>query len=85
MGAYLGLGLREDSTIEATVVPASLRSVMAHALSVLRRIDAHVRAAIASMVAGNGAAALANVAVIGRPLNGYLDKAGLCDCGSNQH
>ena len=44
LGEYLGLGLREDATIEKTPVPASLRPVMAPVLSVLKRIDGHVRA-----------------------------------------
>jgi hypothetical protein len=85
--ALLGIGLREDATIEATPVPAQLRTEMAPAQRLLKAADAVVRKALQDLAAGDGAGAVAELKKLGpltRPVNRYLDAAGLRDCGSNQ-
>lgn len=87
LGEYLGLGLREDETIETAPMPASLRPVMAPVMSVLKRIDGHVRAMLTGIATGNGKALQADVsqlAALSGPANRDMDAAGLRDCGSNQ-
>jgi hypothetical protein len=87
LGVYLGLGLREDATIEATPIPAAVRSTMAPVVSVLRRIDSNIRAGIASIRSGNVSAlqsALVQAARLTGTINLGMDRSGLRDCGSNQ-
>jgi hypothetical protein len=64
LGEYLGLGLRENATIEAAPVPAALRPVMAPVLSILKRIDSRVRALLTSVAAGNSKALQADIAQV---------------------
>jgi hypothetical protein len=87
LGVYLGLGLREDATIEATPIPAAVRSTMAPVVSVLRRIDRNIRAGIASIRTGNVSAlqaALVQAARLTSTINLGMDRSGLRECGSNQ-
>ena len=87
LGALLGVGLREDAAIEAAPVPAQLRTEMAPAKRLLRAADAIVRKALQALAAGDGTGTVAELERLGsldRPVNRYLDAAGLRDCGSNQ-
>jgi hypothetical protein len=86
-GQMLGVGLREDATIEAAPIPAQLRSQMVPAIRLLKKADATIRVAIRMFVAGDatgGLAELKKVDPLSGPVNRYLDAAGLRDCGSNQ-
>jgi hypothetical protein len=86
-GEMLGVGLREDATIEATPIPAQLRPQMVPAIRLLKKADAMIRQAIRMFVAGDGAggvAELKKIQPLSAPVNRYLDAAGLRDCGSNQ-
>jgi hypothetical protein len=87
LGAFLGLGLRQDLTIEAVPVPAALKATMAPILATFKKIDGHVKAAVVAGIKGNEKAFTANMNAIqglAKPLNAKLDAAGLKDCGSNQ-
>jgi hypothetical protein len=86
-GELLGVGLREDATIEAAPVPSQLRTEMAPAQRLLKAADAIVRRALHDLAAGDGTGALAELKKLSPmepPINRYLDAAGLRDCGSNQ-
>jgi hypothetical protein len=87
LGELLGIGLREDATIEAAPVPAQLRTELAPAQRLLKAADAIVRRALHDLDAGDGTGAVAELNKLGPlepPINRYLDAAGLRDCGSNQ-
>jgi hypothetical protein len=86
-GKLLGIALREDATIEATPVPAQLRTEMAPAQRLLKAADAIGRKALQDLAAGDGTGAVAELKKLDplqRPINRNLDAAGLRDCGSNQ-
>jgi hypothetical protein len=83
VGVYLGLGLREDATIERTPAPATLRPVVAPVLTLLRRVDGKIRAAIADPTTLQ--AVVIEVSRLAPTINLDFDRAGLRDCGSNQH
>lgn len=87
LGELLVLALAQDARIEATPVPAALRTQMAPILRSLRTIDAHARLAIVKAGRRDSQGMFAELDTIGRlsaPLNKLLDRAGLRDCGSNQ-
>jgi hypothetical protein len=87
LGKLLVLGLVEDARIEKEPVPTALRAQMTPILTRLRKVDVHIRAALADAHAGNSkgmVAQLTAASTIGAGLNAKLDAAGLRDCGSNQ-
>lgn len=87
LGAFLGLGLKQDLTIEAVPVPAALKATMKPILATFEKIDGHVKAAVVAGIKGNEKAFAANmnaIQTLSKPLNAKLDAAGLKDCGSNQ-
>jgi hypothetical protein len=87
LGKSLVLGLAQDVQIEHEAVPAPLRAQMTPIFATLKRIDAHVRTALAAAKAGNSKKMLAELNAVEPlipPLNAKLDAAGLRDCGSNQ-
>jgi predicted ATP-grasp superfamily ATP-dependent carboligase len=87
LGKSLVLVLAQDLQLEHVAVPAPLRAQMAPILTSLKKIDAHVRTALAAAKAGNSNKVFAEVSAIQPlipPLNAKLDAAGLRDCGSNQ-
>ena len=87
LGKFLVLGLAQDVQVEAQPVPTALRPQMTPILTLLKKIDGHIRAALRAAVAGNAtgmSAQLTTVTTLAKPLNVKLDAAGLRDCGSNQ-
>jgi hypothetical protein len=87
LGKFLLLGLAQDVQVESQPVPAALRLRMTPILTLMKKIDAHVRAALRAAVSGDGpgmSAQLKAISTAAKPLNSKLDAAGLRDCGSNQ-
>ena len=87
LGHFLVLALAQDVRLEAQPVPAALRSTMTPILTLLKKIDAHDRLAIAAAEKGDGKGLVSHLNAIGKlagPLNPEFDAAGLKDCGSNQ-
>jgi hypothetical protein len=87
LGKFLVLGLVEDTRVERVAVPAALSAQMAPILTRFKKIDVHLRAALAKAEAGDPkgmSAQLSAASAIGAGLNAKLDAAGLRDCGSNQ-
>jgi hypothetical protein len=87
LGVVLGLSLAEGRKIEATPVPAALKSRMARPLHLLHTADTTLNTALERAVAGDAVgfqAAAATLDKLGPGLNASLDAAGLRDCGSGQ-
>jgi hypothetical protein len=87
LGKLLVLGLVEDARIEKEAIPTALRAQMTPIFTRFKKIDVHVRAALAAAQASDPKAMsrqLKAAATIGEGINATLDAAGLRDCGSNQ-
>jgi hypothetical protein len=87
LGKFLVYGLAQDLQVAAVAVPVSLRAHVTPALTLMKTVDVHVRAAIRDAGAGDGAgiaAQLTTISKLAKPLNAKLDAARLRDCGSNQ-
>ncbi len=87
LGKLIVLQLAEDRKVEAVPVPAALRATMTPILTRMKQIDSHLRRTLNAAIAGDNAglvAELKTVGRIGKPLNGWLDAAGLRECGSKQ-
>ena len=87
LGKFLVYGLAQDLQVESQPVPAAMRARMAPILTLMKKIDTHVRAALRRALAKDGAglsAELTAISTLAKPLNAKLDAAGLRDCGSNQ-
>jgi hypothetical protein len=87
LGKLIVLQLAEDRKIEAVPVPASLHVTMTRILTRLKQIDSHLRKSLTDAMAGDNAglvAELKTVSQLTKPLNGWLDAAGLRECGSKQ-
>jgi hypothetical protein len=87
LGKLIILQLTEDRKVEAVPVPAALRGQMTPILTRLRQIDGHLRKTLTDAMAGNSAGMLAElklVSQLSKPLNGWLDAAGLRECGTKQ-
>jgi hypothetical protein len=87
LGKLIVLQLAEDRKVEAVPVPASLHVQMNRILTRLRQVDTHLRQSLAAAMAGDNAGMLAElntVTKLGKPLNSWLDAAGLRECGSKQ-
>lgn len=86
-GRFFSLILAENATIESTVAPPAMKTVMTHPVALLRAIDPALRTGLnaARQEATSGlvnAVTQANAA--SAAINRALDRAGLRDCGSNQ-
>ena len=84
---YLALQIKQNHQIERVRVPKRLTRQMKPALKTLRKLDPHLRSALANSRAGDIKATrsqMGTIIKISGPLNGQLDAAGLIDCGSNQ-
>lgn len=87
LGKLMVLQLAEDRKVTAVPVPAALRATMTPILARLKQLDTHLRLALNAAMAGDNAGLLAElttVTKVGKPLNGWLDAAGLRECGSKQ-
>jgi hypothetical protein len=87
LGQLLVLGLVQDARIEREPVPLALRVQMTPIITRYKKIDAHIRAALAAAKANDPTrmgAELTAAGKIGAGFNAKLDAAGLRDCGSNQ-
>jgi len=87
LGQLIGLGLRQDTQLEAVPVPPKLAVRMRPILTRLRTIDVHLKRAVVDAARGDSQGMLAEITSVntaGKPLNHLLDTAGLRDCGSNQ-
>jgi len=87
LGKLMVLQLAEDRKVTAVPVPAALRARMTPILARLKQLDTHLRLALNAAMAGDNAGLLAElttVTKVGKPLNGWLDAAGLRECGSKQ-
>jgi hypothetical protein len=87
LGKLLVLGLVQDARIEKEPIPAALRAQMTPIVTRFKKIDLHVRAALAAAQANDPKAMstqLHAASTIGAGFNAKLDAAGLRDCGSNQ-
>jgi hypothetical protein len=79
--------LAQHRDIERTPVPAAMSAQMAPIVRVFKRIDLHIRLAIAAARTGDSKgwnAELSAALKAAEPINRMLDAAGLRDCGSNQ-
>jgi hypothetical protein len=87
LGKLLVLGLVQDARIEKEPIPTALHAQMTPIITRYKKIDLHVRAALAAAQANDpkGMTTQLNVATtIAAGFNAKLDAAGLRDCGSNQ-
>jgi len=87
LGKLIVLQLAEDRKVEAVPVPAALRTTMTPILNRMKLIDSHLRKTLNAAIAGDNAGLVAELTTVGRlgkPLNGWLDSAGLRECGSKQ-
>ena len=87
LGQLIVVQLAEDRKIEAVPVPAALRVQMARILARMKLLDGHLRKSVNDAMAGNNAGLLAElklVSQLSKPLNGWLDAAGLRECGTKQ-
>jgi hypothetical protein len=87
LGRLLVLQLAEDARIEAVPVPPALRGQMAPILARMKILDAHARSTITAARSGDGTTMVAQLKQIERlskPMNRWLDGAGLRECGSKQ-
>jgi hypothetical protein len=87
LGKVIGITLIQDARIEATPIPAQLRSKMVPTVGLLKKADVVMRKIVQDAAAGRGQAMLAGLTTVQRmtgPINAHLDAAGLRDCGSNQ-
>jgi hypothetical protein len=87
LGKLIALQLTEDRKVEAVAVPTALRATMTPILTRMKQIDGHLRKTLNAAVAGDNAALVAElktVARLGKPLNAWLDAAGLRECGTKQ-
>jgi hypothetical protein len=87
LGKLIVLQLAEDRKIEAVPVPASLRVQMTRILTRMKQLDSHLRKSLTDAMAGDNAGLLAELNLVNKlskPLNGWLDAAGLRECGSKQ-
>jgi hypothetical protein len=87
LGKLLVLTLVEDARIEKEPIPTALRTQMTPIVTRFKKIDLHVRAALAAAQANDPTGMttqLKAATTIGAGFNAKLDAAGLRDCGSNQ-
>jgi hypothetical protein len=87
LGKLIVLQLAEDRKVEAVPVPPAVRATMTPILTRMKQIDSHLRKTLNAAIAGDNAGLVAElkiVARLGKPLNGWLDAAGLRECGSKQ-
>jgi hypothetical protein len=87
LGQVIVLQLTEDAQIERVPVPAALAGQMSRILTRLKAIDGHLRLTLAAARAGSTNALVAqlqSVNTLAKPLNGWLDAAGLRECGTRQ-
>jgi hypothetical protein len=87
LGKLIVLQLTEDRKVEAVPVPAALRASMTRILTRMKQLDSHLRKSLTDAIAGDNAglvAELKTVSTLSKPLNGWLDAAGLRECGSKQ-
>ena len=85
--SYLVLALQQNHQLEAVRVPRRMQKQMRPIIKRLKKIDPHVRSALAHSRSGNLKVTrlqLTAISKLSEPLNGQLDAAGLRDCGSNQ-
>lgn len=84
---YLKLEILQFDQVLRVDVPKGIAKQMNPALKTIKKLNPHLRSALAHSRAGNLAAERFQMRMIIRdsaPLNGQLDAAGLIDCGSNQ-
>jgi hypothetical protein len=84
---FMTLSLQEDTHIESTVPPASMRAKVTAALAPLKKDDVVIRAALALHRKKKETAfvnELNKLVPLGGPANKGLDSIGLRDCGSDQ-
>jgi hypothetical protein len=87
LGKLIVLQLTEDRKVEAVPVPAALKVQMTRILTRLKLLDGHLRKSLTDAMAGDNAGMLAElklVSQLGKPVNGWLDAAGLRECGTKQ-
>jgi hypothetical protein len=87
LGQVIVLQLTEDAQIERVAVPPALAGQMTRILTRLKAIDGHLRLTLAAARAGSTntlVAELRTVNTLAKPLNGWLDTAGLRECGTKQ-
>jgi len=87
LGHLIVLQLTEDKKIEAVPVPTALRVSMTRILTRMKQLDTHLRKSLTDAMAGNNTGMLNElklVSTLSKPMNGWLDAAGLRECGSKQ-
>jgi hypothetical protein len=87
LGKLIALQLAEDRKVEAVPVPAALHVTMTRILTRMKQLDGHLRQSLTKALAGDNAGMVAElnlVSKLAKPLNGWLDAAGLRECGSKQ-
>jgi len=85
VGELMYLSLDEDTSIESVPVPPALGSLMAPALSDLKRGDGYLRVALGAATMGDGSGELgelARLAPLTAPVDSSLERAGLAACGT---
>jgi hypothetical protein len=87
LGQLIVLQLAEDRKVEAVPVPASLHVQMTRILTRMKQLDGHLRKSLTDAMAGDNAGLLSELKIVSqlsKPLNDWLDAAGLRECGSKQ-
>jgi hypothetical protein len=87
VGKLMALSLQEDTGIESVAIPAPIAAKVTRALTLLKKDDVIIRAALALHAKKKETAflkELGKLAPLGGPANDALDGAGLNDCGSGQ-
>ena len=87
LGKLIVLQLAEYRKVEAVPVPASLHVQMTRILTRMKQLDGHLRKSLTDAMAGDNAGLLSELKIVSqlsKPLNGWLDAAGLRECGSKQ-
>jgi hypothetical protein len=87
LGHLIVLQLTEDRKIEAVPVPATLGVQMTRILARMKLLDTHLRTSLTDAMAGDSAGMLNElklVSALSKPMNSWLDAAGLRECGSKQ-
>lgn len=87
LGQFLVAGLTQDAQILKTPVPVALHRQMTPILTLLKKVDSNVRAALKDAGASDPVGMTVQLAAVNKvaaELNRRFDAAGLRDCGSDQ-
>jgi len=87
LGKLIVLQIGEDRKVEAVPVPAAMQVQMTPILNRMKQLDVHLRKIVIDAMAGDNAGMVSElklVSKLSKPMNGWLDAAGLRECGTKQ-